>query len=226
MRVAAEIAIDQAGFTLVDVPVRIKLPSDSRILGSLVGDLQSIDVDRVRTFYYLRPGSDRAVPKWIGNLARASHAADAGHVYVVVNQFSQELVDSCTEVGAGLLRLTEDGVFEILVDYTMTSPRTLEESLDARITALRREMEHRVELVRIDIEARYAQSAAIIAGMEGDAAESYVNKFDSEYRTIDDWGLEMSRRLDGLGSRSSTTEVGEVESLIKTGPPSAVVANT
>lgn len=225
LRIAAAIAIDQAGFTLIDEPVRIALPSDSKILGSLVGDLQSLDADGVRTFYYLRPGTDIAVPKWIGNFARASHAANAGRVYVVVNDYVDEMVESCKEVGAGLLRLTEDGVFEIVVDYAETTPRTLEEALTTRITELRRQMERRVDLVRTDIEARHGQSAGIIAGMEGDAADRYMNQFDSEYRNIDDWGYEMSRRLDVLGGRSSTADIGEVEVLINAGPPSTATAH-
>jgi hypothetical protein len=219
MRIAAEVAIDQAGFAIVEEPIRIPLPSDSKILGSLLGDLQSLDADAVRTFYYLRPGSDTAVPKWIGNLARASHASEAGRVYVVVNHFVDSLVDSCREVGAGLLRLTEDSVFEIILDYTETSPRTLEEALEAKLTELRRELERKVEIVRVDIEARHGQSAGIIAGMEGDVADRYMNRFDAEYRNLDDWGSEMSTRLDELGSRSTMTEVAEVESLLTFGPP-------
>jgi hypothetical protein len=219
MRVAAEVAIDQAGFTLVEEPIRIPLPSDSKIQGSLLGDLQSLDADDVRTFYYLRPVIDTAVPKWIGNLARASHASEAGHVYVVVNDYVDSLVDSCREAGAGLLRLTEDGVFEIVLDYTETSPRTLGEALEAKITELRRGLELKVEMIRVDIEARHGQSAAIIAGMEGDVADRYKNQFDAEYRNLDDWGSEMSKRLDALASRSTTGEVAEVESLLSAGPP-------
>jgi hypothetical protein len=219
MRIAAEVAIDQAGFVLVEEPIRIPLPSDSKILGSLLGDLQSLDADEIRTFYYLRTGNDTAVPKWIGNLARASHASEAGRVYVVVNEYVDSLVDSCREAGAGLLRLTEDGIFEIVVDYTETSPRTLEEALEAKITELRRALERKVEMIRIDIEARHGQSAGIIAGMEGDVADRYMNQFDAEYRNLDDWGLEMSKRLDALGARSTTADVAEVESLLNAGPP-------
>ncbi|MCH1881895.1 hypothetical protein [Agrococcus sp. ARC_14] len=219
MRALAEIAIDQAGFDLVGVPERIALPSDSRIGGSLLGDLQSVDADGVRTFYYLRPVRDLAVPKWIANLARASHAAPAGHVYIVAADHTPQLVDSCKQSGCGLLRLTSEGVFEIVVDYSETSPRTLEDALEVQLTRMRRDMERKIELARTDIDARYGQSATIIASMEGDAGDRYKNGFDAEYRSIDAWGDDISRRLDILGAESLVNEVSEVEALILNGPP-------
>lgn len=223
MRLATEVAIDQAGFTLATELVKVSLPSDSKIVGSLMGDIQSTDGEGVRTFYYLRPGSDDAVPKWIANFARISHAMGAGRVYMVVTNYNSALVESCKEVGSGLLRLTDEGVFEMVLDYASTSPRSLEEALDSRITQMRRDMERRVEMVRTDIEARHGQSAPIIATMEGDAPDRYINMFDSEYRNVDDWGAQMSRRLDGLGARSTLTEISEVEALIAAGPPSVSV---
>jgi|GEM_PF-3083091 hypothetical protein len=220
MRVAASIAIDQAGFTVVDEPVRIALPADSKIQGSLLGDLQSLDGEGKRAFYYLRPGTDTAVPKWIGNLARASHAANAGEVYIVVTDYVDELVESCKDSGAGLLRLTEDSVFEMVVDYAETAPKSLSQALEARLTEARRRVEKKVEFLNTDIEARYSQSAGIIAAMEGDAADRYREQFESEYRNVDSWGSEMSRRLDRLAGRASAAEISEVEALIDAGPPS------
>lgn len=218
MRAAVEIAIDQAGFSLVE-PERIGLPPDSKIQGSLLGDIQSLDEGGVRTFYYLRPGVDKAVPKWIGNLARASHASDAGRVYVVVIDYSEELIESCKDVGVGLIRITDDAVFELVVDYDETAPRTLELALEIRLTEIRRSLERRVDLARTNIDARHGQAAGIIAGMEGDVADRYMNQFDAEYRNVDDWGQEMSSRLDALGPRSPITEVAAVEALISSGPP-------
>ena len=220
MRVAVEIAVDQAGFALVPEPVRVAVPADLKIVGSIVGDLQSVDVNGRRTFYYLRPTVDAAVPKWIANLARASHAIAAGNLYVVVNEFSSTFVESCRDAGAGVLRLTEDGVFEVVLDYADTAPKTLEASRELRITTLRRDMERRVELRRVDIDARYSQSATIIAAMDEDAADRYTNQFDSWYRENDDWGAEMSRRIDALGPRSTATDIAEVEALVSAGPES------
>ncbi|MCM6764338.1 hypothetical protein NB037_18130 [Rathayibacter sp. ZW T2_19] len=211
-------AVDQAGFTLVDVLERIPLPPDSQIVGSLLGDLQSVDATGTRTFYYLRPGEDTVLPKWIANLARASHALAAGHVYVVVSSYADELVRSCTDAGAGLLRLSEDGVFEMVVDYTETAPKSLEDATSDRITAIRRSMERRLEMIKVDIDARVSASASILSGMENDAAEQYLNKFEAEYRAMDSWGTDMSKRLDGLGGRSTPAEIAEVADLVDEGP--------
>jgi hypothetical protein len=219
MRSAIAIAIDQAGFTYADEPLRVPLGQESGLFGSLLGDEQSVDNDGVRTFYYLRPGRDSAVPKWIANLARASHAAGAGRVYIVVTEYETALIESCKEVGAGLLKITDDSVFELIVDYEETAPRSLEEARENRITVMRRDMERRFELERTDIDARHSQSASIIAGMDGDAADRYMNQFDAEHRNLDDWGDDMSRRLDALGARSTQAEITEVEVLIQAGPP-------
>ena len=140
MRVAAEIAIDQAGFTLVPEPVRVAVPADLKMVGSIVGDLQSLDGSGRRTFYYLRPTIDAAVPKWIANLARASHAIEAGSLYVVVAEVSSTFIDSCRDAGAGVLRLTDDGVFEVILDYSDTAPKSIEAAREIRITTLRRDI--------------------------------------------------------------------------------------
>lgn len=221
MRSGVEVAIDQAGFELILEPERISLPEGSKLMGSLVGDLQSVDGNGVRTFYYIRPGRDLAVPKWIANLARASHASNSGRVYIVVNDYTPELIVSCNESGCGLLKLTDDALFEIVVDYSNTSPRTLEDAFEARITRMRRTMEHKIDLVRTDIEARYSSSAALLSNMDSDAADRYKDGFESEFRSIDSWGNYISRRLDALGPSSELAEVKEVDSLINTGPPKA-----
>ncbi|MDR6201056.1 hypothetical protein QE374_002965 [Microbacterium sp. SORGH_AS428] len=220
MRVAAEIAIDQAGFTLVPEPVRVAVPAGLKMVGSILGDLQSLDANGRRTFYYLRSTPDLAIPKWIANLARASHAIAAGDLYIVVTEASGTFIDSCRDAGAGVLRLTEDGVFEVVLDYRATAPRSMEEAREARVTALRRNMERRVELRRVDLDARYSQAATIIAGMDEGAGDRYVSQFDAWYRANDDWGAEMSRRIDALGPRSSAADIADVEALVEAGPES------
>lgn len=221
MKSAAEIAIDQAGYSLSPTLERIALPPDSQLTGSLQGDLQSLDSKDERIFYYLRTTVDEAVPKWIANLARASHAMEAGQVYLVVSQYTENLVTSCVENGAGLLRLTGDSVFEVIVDYTQTSPRSLQESIRVRIDELRRSLERKVETNRTGIRARVGASTSILGRMEGDAADEYTDVFDAEYRNLDSWGEEMSRRLDALGERSRTGDIADVEALIEAGPPDA-----
>lgn len=218
MRALAEVAIDQAGFSLVDELQQIEIPADLKLVGSISGDLQSLDAEGQRTFYYLRPVKDKAVPKWLGNLARASHSLKAGPFYIVVRDYHDSFAASCRENGAGLLRLTAASSFEVVVDYSETSPKAVEAAVEERITELRRQMERRVEMARTDIESRYAQSAGIIATMEFDAAERYKNRFESEFRSLDDWGMSMSQRLDGLGGSSSAADIDKVAELISAGP--------
>lgn len=219
MRNLAVIALDQAGFTLVSDPVRIALPTGAKIIGSLVGDMQSINSRNVRTFYYLRPGSPGVVPKWIANLARSSHAIESGEVYIVVTDYASGMVESCKDNGCGLLRVSDEGTFEMVVDYTLTRPSSLEEVIEERLTEIRREMEHKVDSTRKLVDAKYSQYVPLIPTIHNDKADDYTERFDSQYRSIDKWGDDMSRRLDELGPRSSIKELDDLEALIATGPP-------
>lgn len=82
-------------------------------------------------------------------------------------------------------------------------------------------MERKIDMARTDIEARFGQSAAIIAEMEGEAGDRYVGKFDAEYRMLEEWGASVSRRLDSLGSQAAADEIAEVERIVNLGPTSA-----
>jgi hypothetical protein len=218
MRGACEVAIDQAGYELVATPVRLALPSDSGLRGALIGDLQSTDATGERTFYYLRPGTSDALPKWLANIARASHGMRVGQVYVVVNEYTAAFAQSCKTAGAGLLRLNEDSVFEVVHDYYSLSPMDPAVDFSAKTALMRREMERKLELRRKEIEARYERVTHLVSDMDSAAADEYIGLVEREYKALDDWGFDLSRRLDELTTDSSPSVIASLQEAIDGGP--------
>ncbi|MFM9877215.1 MAG: hypothetical protein ACKVOG_05110 [Rhodoglobus sp.] len=216
MRAACEVAIDQAGYQVASSPV--KIPIVGGLMGSLVGDLQSLDANEQRTFYYVRPSGKEALPKWLANIARASHALNVGEVYVVVREYSTVLKQSCIAAGAGLLLLNEDSVFEVALRYTDVAPVDIAAAIDRRQTELRRSMERKLDLRRSDLEQRHHRVNQLVAEMDDEIREAYVDQVERKYKALEDWGEEVARRLDEVNSETSDTFLSGVEDTINKGP--------
>jgi len=218
MRAACEIAIDQAGLQLSPSLVKIPMTQESGLRGSLIGDLQSLDADDNRIFYFLRAVPIDALPKWIANFARASHALDAGEVYIVVRDYTPAFKQSCADAGAGILRLTDDNAFETVLAYSEATPVDIEQALAARQSELRRGMELKLELMRGEIEQRYQRVSHLVAEMNTEIADEYVNRVEQEYKTLDAWATEMSAKLDAIRADTTPAALAVIEDAVRTGP--------
>ncbi|WP_402844655.1 hypothetical protein [Microbacterium sp. GXS0129] len=218
LRAACEVAIDQAGYAVATTLQRVPLPG---LNGVLKGEVQSLNADGERTFYYVRTVAQDAVPKWLANIARASHELHAGEMYIVVREYSAQFMQSCIAAGAGLLLLNEDLVFEVVVPWAESSPQELEAALTEEINQLRRSMERKLKLTTDALTARYERTTGLVADMEDLVAASYISKVESEFKAADDWSIEISRLLDGVTSKDDATTLARVRELIEAGPASS-----
>jgi hypothetical protein len=217
MRAACEIAIDNAGFSLVANPIKVPLPAEMNLNGSLIGDLQSLDGEDNRTFYVLRATSIDALPKWVANHARASHMLKVGSFYVVVREYSPAFKQSCIAAGAGILRLNDENQFEVVADYDTVVPASVEETLARRVSTMRRSMERKLELKRGEIESKYQRVRLLVAEMDSVAADDYVGRVENEYKVLEDWATDVSGRLDAVGGNTSEATITALAETIQAG---------
>lgn len=216
MRSATEVALDQAGYTLASTLTKVPLPAP--LQGVLRGDLQSLDGEDRRTFYYLRSTTENALPQWLANIARASHDLRAGDMYIVVRDYSGPFKQSCIDAGAGLLLLTEESTFEIVLAWTDMSPRNLSAEVQEEVAKLRRSMEQKLKLLTDEVASRHQQITRLVADMESTAAGSYLKRIEAEYKATDDWGFEISTMLDGVSVENASTLLPSISALVDEGP--------
>lgn len=216
MRAAAEVALDQAGYQIVSSLAKVALPSPLK--GVLQGDLQSLDGQDKRTFYFLRAAAENAVPQWLANIARASHELRAGEMYVVVREHSAAFRQSCIDAGAGLLVLTEDSTFEVVIAWDEVLPRDLDAELQIEAAKLRRSMEQKLKLLTEEVASRHHRITLLVSDMDSTAAGSYLKRIEAEYKLTDDWGLNISGMLDSISVDNASTLLPAISSLIDQGP--------
>ena len=146
MRERCVMAIDAAGYELVSEPASLRL--EDELEWAVKGDLQSLDGEEVRHAYYLRPDSAKPAPQWLVTIAAAVRDRTDLEVFIVVNQVSSTLEKSCRASGVGLLRLTDDNTFELIVDPASFDPAAVQAELKERIRDARRRMETKLGQIR------------------------------------------------------------------------------
>lgn len=217
MRARSEIAVDQAGFELV-ANVRIALPADSGLRGTIKGDLQSLDAEGNRFCYYLRPHPADALPKWLANLATAAHSVPGIKLYVVAQDPSPAFERACRVAGAGLLLLTADNDFEHVLDFDTTLPEVIDKAFAERLNELRRRLEVKVHLRRDELEARFRNVAELTRGMSTQVADEYSEGIERQFTAWSEWGDGMARRLDQALAQRRPEMLDELERDIENGP--------
>ncbi len=211
MRGRCEVAIDHASHESVDDVVSIGLPVESGLNGAIRGDLQSLDGEGVRYAYYLRPESNRPLPQWLGNLARATHQMDGVRLYVVVSDVSAVMERSCRAAGAGLLRLTAENIFEHIVDPSEFDPSKLRAEFRNRVSDLRRRLETKLDLNLRSIEQRFARVDELTQGMSSEIRDKYIAECEEADYRWRGWGEDMSTRLDEALEAQDDDELKAIE---------------
>lgn len=213
MRGSCEIAIDAAGHELAPSLTTFPLPDTFK--GVIKGDLQSVDGSDVRHIYYLRPTGNKAVPQWLVPLAAAARQRDDIQLFFVVEEVSAVLERSCQSRGVGLLRLTEDNTFEIVVNPADFEPEAIEQAVENRIKEARRRMEQKLGLKKDGLEKDYGRVDEITSGMPRKTRDEYIESVEQALTGWDEWGQAISEKLDEAAASSDGTLVDEAERMIE-----------
>ena len=214
MRGRCEVAIDAAGYELVAAPVARQVPG---LNGAIRGDLQSLDGEDVRCAYYLRPEGDKPVPQWIVTLAEAARDLGDLRLFVVVTRVSEVLEKSCRAAGVGLLHLTQEDTFDLVVDPDEIDPAALQEQLRARVEDARRRLELKLNLNKSALEENYSRVNDLTTGMPQKTRDDYIEKVEEAINRWEGWSQRISEMLDEARSTSNEQLLEAAENLIEEG---------
>jgi hypothetical protein len=222
MRAGCEVAIDQAGFQLIDPPDAVEVPDDVAnrfaLQGRPKGDLQSADAEGTRICYYLRPRAEDALPEWLAKLATAAHSVSGVKLYVVVPSASPTFEKSCKVAGAGLLVLTEDREFSVILDFDTTLPEALDAQLKDSITTVRRDLEAKRDLKLKELQGRFERVGELTQGMAPEVADPYVTGVERLYKIWVEWSDDLSTQLDAALAERDLSALARITDEIERGP--------
>jgi hypothetical protein len=179
------------------------------------GDLQSLDGQDVRHIYYLRPIGNKPVPQWLVTMAAAARQRDDIELFLVVEEVGAALEKSCESRGVGLLRLTEEDAFEIVVNPGDFEPEVVEQAVAVRIKEARRRMEQKLDLKKSSLESDYSRVDEITSGMPRKTRDEYIESVEQAITRWEDWGISISQTLDEAASESNMALVEEAEKMIE-----------
>jgi hypothetical protein len=216
MRSRCEVAVDQASLQLIDPPRAVELPG-AELTGRLRGDLQSVDDDGILTCYYLRPVVETVLPQWLVDFGHNVRRAPDTRLVAVYYEASSTLEQSCTAAGVGLMLLTEDNLFDLVVDFDELHPESLAKELDEMVKQLRRELDRKLDVQRTALTRRIADVNELTEGMTDETVSSFLSTLETRLRNVDDWAYETSKALDALTADFSDREYQLLKTVIETG---------
>ena len=218
MRARCAIAVDQAGYEFVEDLVSVSLPQNAGLQGAIRGDIQSLDSRGIRSCYYLRTQKDDNLPKWLANLAIASHKVEGVAFYVVVESASPAFEVACKRSGAGLLVLTVDNIFEHVISFEDVAPESASERFRERETKMRRALEFKIDLKLKELQDRLVKLRDLTSGMTPDVSDKYLESVERQHGLWQEWGDSVGRQLDAAFTSRSEAELDIVEREIDAGP--------
>ncbi|MDQ6877153.1 MAG: hypothetical protein M3082_05545 [Candidatus Dormibacteraeota bacterium] len=217
MREHFKIALDGAGYEVVDDPVPVPFPEESGLKGAILGDLQSLDGEQIRFAYFLRLDPGKPVPQWLANMAR--FASDHGdiRVYVVVTEVTSTIERTCRACGAGLLLLTVEHGIDEIVTFGAIDPAKRKTDFEKRVKDIRRRLDTKLDLNLKNLEANFNRVSELTQGMPPNIRDEYIEDVESSGRRWRDWADEISVRLDAVNASQDENELATIDRLIKEG---------
>ena len=196
LRERCAIALDAAGHDVISDPARLAVPGDAVIKGGIKGDLQSVSSDGTRTVYCIRTSGRRAVPEWLTNWAAIAHKMAGVRLYVIVEESSLAMEQSCKACGAGLLVLTDDDTLEVAVTFGEEYDEARRASFKGKVTDLRRNLESKTSLSLKSLQVRHEQVAEITSGMKASARDKYIERIEAADVEWREWSEQASALID------------------------------
>lgn len=215
LRSRCEVAIDAAGYELVSNLASFRFLGD--LQGAIKGDLQSIDGESIRYVYYLRPSGKKALPQWLISAAQSAREYPEIRLFVVAGDIGDALEKSCKTQGMGLLKITEDNAFEVVVNPLELEEKERAAEFAERVTAARREMERKLTLKTRALTDDYGTVATLTEGMPGKTRDQYIEDVEHVVARWEDWGRDVSEKLDAASAFGSEPSLEAALVLIEAG---------
>jgi hypothetical protein len=192
--------------------------------GAIKGDLQSLDGAEHRYCYYLRPDGKRAIPQWLANFSAAARDLDDLDVFVVVTEVSATLERSCRAAGVGLLRLTDEDTFEMVVSPSEAAALAAVAQVTETAKDARRRMENKLELNLNAISDNFSKVNEITAGMTSQRRDHYIEAVEQASARWTEWGERISTMIDEAAATGDQDLLNAAIRLIEEGAEGAEAA--
>jgi hypothetical protein len=215
LRARCEVAIDAAGYELVGTLV--SFPFIGTLKGAIKGDLQSIDGESIRYVYYLRPAGKKALPQWLISAAESARRYPEIRLFVVSEEVGELLERSCASQGMGLLKVTEDNTFEMLVNPVEFEEEQTAKEFAERVTAARRQMERKLRLKTKALTDDYGTVATLTEGMPARTRDQYIEDVEGAVALWEEWGRQISELLDAAAAFKNSPQLLAAQELIEAG---------
>lgn len=213
-------AVERAEYSVVMPLIDLELPPELKMNGTLRGDIQVKTSTGVLHIYFLRSDSEKPVPGWLLNYARALAQTDKTEIYVVVPITSRSMEQTCKSVGYGLLALTEDNNFDLIIPASIEKIKSSARRLQDDVRSLRRELDAQVNIQRTLIENNVIDTATATAQMTTDKKVEYLEFAGNDFEALETWRTELSSDIDKLQNNSDKREIEIVKKRIRIGIPS------
>jgi hypothetical protein len=142
---------------------------------------------------------------------------DNVQVYVVVEEDSAILEQTCRAAGAGLLRIQEDNTFDLLVDPTEYDAAHRDAEFSAKVSELRRRLESKLNLQLTAVQENFARVNEMTSGMLPEKRDGYIRSVEETDSLWRGWGDEVSQRLDEVDASRDGNELKVIERMIVEG---------
>jgi hypothetical protein len=215
LRARCEVAIDASGYELVSNLA--SFPFTGTLQGKIKGDLQSIDGESIRYIYYLRPSGNKPLPQWLISAAQSSREYPEIRLFVVAGNIGDSLEKSCETQGMGLLKVTDDNTFEMIINPADLEEEQRAAEFDGRITEARREMERKLQLKTKALTEDYGTVAVLTEGMPAKTRDQYIEDVEQVVARWEEWGREISEKLDAAAAFGSEAALSVALELIDAG---------
>lgn len=216
-------AVEAAGHVLDDDPEPLEIPNGMKLKGVVRGDLQSVDSDGVRHVWVVRQGPQQKLPVWAVRWAAACHRMSNVRLHVVVEEFEEGYDVDCQRAGAGLLVITKADLLEIVHRFEDHVPADLDQEVQDRVRALRRQMLSKQELNLGLVREKFSAVGVLTANFVGETADSYTKDVEAEHDAWTTWGDEISESLDTALKTGDLASLDAIEGRITDGPDIAQV---
>jgi hypothetical protein len=212
------VALDAAGYEVSDDAEPIAIPGGRGLQGRIVGDVQAISGEGVRTIFCLRPSSTRPAPTWLANWARATLEMENVELYVVVDETpSADLERSCEASGAGLLILRVEGI-EIVIKAGDVPLEIRDEACRKRVTDLRRRLDNKLRLHLDAIEADFTEAQELTAAFPDELQDDYMKGIELHGIKWRQWSEDISQALDSVLASCDEEELQLIEEMLERDP--------
>jgi hypothetical protein len=220
LRKRAMVALEASGHQIIDDPAPILLPPEIGLKGAIAGDIRTSDSDGVVYAHYVRTEASRPLPQWLANLATASHQLPNIRVFVIVQESTLVVEQSCRACGAGLLVVVDDSDYrlDMRVDPAEFSPEATRDKIHNQISAVRRRLETRLDLEMAAAKSRYTETTAAVIGMPADTAEIYLARAEGRATEVRAWADDLSVRLDAVTTSGDSSQLDSIARLVDRGP--------